>query len=61
MRYLIAAAALAAATAVPTVSRAQSPLKQALQSKGWYSSYEAARAEAKRTGKPLMVVFRCEP
>ncbi len=28
---------------------------------GWLSDYAAARAEAKRTGKPLMVVFRCEP
>jgi hypothetical protein len=28
---------------------------------GWYSDYAAARAEAKRTGKPIFVVFRCEP
>ena len=28
---------------------------------GWHASWEAARAEAKRSGKPLMVVFRCEP
>ena len=28
---------------------------------GWYSDYAAARAEAKRTGKPLFVAFRCEP
>jgi hypothetical protein len=28
---------------------------------GWYSSYAQGKAEAKRTGKPLMVVFRCEP
>jgi hypothetical protein len=28
---------------------------------GWYSDYAAARAEARRTGKPLFVVFRCEP
>lgn len=28
---------------------------------GWRSNYAAARAEAKRTGKPLMVVFRCVP
>lgn len=28
---------------------------------GWRLDYAAARAEAKRTGKPLWVVFRCEP
>ena len=28
---------------------------------GWHSDYAAARAEAKRTGKPLFVAFRCEP
>ena len=28
---------------------------------GWYSDYAAAKAEAKRTGKPLFVAFRCEP
>ena len=28
---------------------------------GWHSDYSAARAEAKRTGKPMFLVFRCEP
>lgn len=28
---------------------------------GWYSDYEAARAEARRSGKPIFLVFRCEP
>jgi hypothetical protein len=27
----------------------------------WHTSYESAREEARRTGKPLMIVFRCEP
>ena len=27
----------------------------------WISSWDAARAAAKESGKPLMVVFRCEP
>jgi hypothetical protein len=27
---------------------------------GWYSDYAAAKAEAQRSGKPLLVVFRCE-
>lgn len=28
---------------------------------GWYSDYSAAKAEARRTGKPIFLVFRCEP
>jgi hypothetical protein len=28
---------------------------------GWHADYAAARAEAKRTGKPIFLVFRCEP
>ncbi len=28
---------------------------------GWLESYAAGKAEAKRSGQPLMVVFRCDP
>jgi hypothetical protein len=28
---------------------------------GWRTDYAAAKAEAKRIGKPMLVVFRCEP
>jgi hypothetical protein len=28
---------------------------------GWYTDYASAKAEAKRSGKPLFVAFRCEP
>ena len=28
---------------------------------GWHADYAAAKAEAKRTGKPMLLVFRCEP
>ena len=28
---------------------------------GWLSSLEEGRAQAKETGKPLIVVFRCVP
>jgi uncharacterized membrane protein len=28
---------------------------------GWYADYASARAEARRTGKPIFLVFRCEP
>ena len=28
---------------------------------GWFTDYAAAKAEAKKTGKPMMLVFRCDP
>ncbi len=28
---------------------------------GWMTDYQAARTLARKTGKPLMVVFRCVP
>ena len=59
LRYLAMAAALAGATALPGAAPLQAPRKQALESKGWFTSYAAARAEARRTGKPSVnvVVF----
>ncbi len=29
--------------------------------KGWHADLEAGRAAARRSGKPLLVVFRCAP
>lgn len=31
------------------------------RARGWRTDYAAARAEARKAGKPLFVVFRCEP
>jgi hypothetical protein len=28
---------------------------------GWLSDYQAARAAARKDGKPMMLVFRCVP
>jgi len=28
---------------------------------GWHADYAGARAEARRSGKPILLVFRCEP
>jgi hypothetical protein len=47
---------LAASCASAQNSKGQSAAKY-----GWHNSWEAARAEAQRSGKPLFVVFRCEP
>jgi hypothetical protein len=46
--------------AAPGVIHAQ-PRKLEPARYGWHNDYAAARAEAKRTGKPIFLVFRCEP
>ena len=28
---------------------------------GWFTDYPAALAEARKTGKPIFLIFRCEP
>ncbi|MCS7047123.1 MAG: thioredoxin family protein [Gemmataceae bacterium] len=45
----------------PTAAPAQSKAAKIMGQYGWHSSLETARAEAKRTQKPLMIVFRCDP
>lgn len=47
---------LAAAPAATAQTRKVEPAKY-----GWHTDYAAARAEARRTGKPIFLVFRCEP
>jgi hypothetical protein len=42
-------------------TRGQGPASKGALQKGWYLNYEAARAAARQSGKPMMVVFRCEP
>ncbi len=39
--------------AAPATAQVKRPL--------WHTDYARARAEARRTGKPLFVVFRCQP
>lgn len=34
---------------------------QAPKQTGWFTDYQAARAAARSSGKPLFVVFRCQP
>ena len=46
--------------AAPGLAAAQ-PRKLEPARYGWHSDYAAARAEARRTGKPILLVFRCEP
>jgi len=57
MNRLLAGLAL---VLLPCLADAQRP-RTAPKQFGWYTDYAAARAEAKRTGKPIFLVFRCEP
>jgi hypothetical protein len=38
-----------------------SPASKLAPQKGWLTDLTAAKAQARNTGKPLMVVFRCDP
>jgi hypothetical protein len=37
------------------------PPVQTAKHDSWFTDYQAARAAARSTGKPLFVVFRCQP
>lgn len=50
---------LIALTFLPSV-QAQQPPRHPKYPR-WISSYEAARTVAKDSGKPIFLVFRCEP
>jgi hypothetical protein len=52
--------------ALPSEARAQAPFRGTggdgdAVKHGWLSSLEAGKAEARKSGKPLMVVLRCVP
>ena len=55
-----ALASLAAALLLPAAVSAQ-PNRADAARFGWLTNYAAALKEAKRTGKPILLVFRCEP
>lgn len=40
---------------------AQSPATRMMAKKGWLADLGKGQAEARRTGKPLMVAIRCDP
>ena len=43
------------------VALAQSETTRIAPTRGWLADLNSAKAEALRTGKPMMVVFRCDP
>ncbi len=46
---------------VASTSLAQTPSSKIAPSKGWHNSLDSARAQAQQTGKPMLVIFRCDP
>ena len=55
----ISIAALAAFLFVASTCSAQTG--KLAPNKSWLSNLETAREQSRRTGKPIFVVFRCEP
>ena len=47
--------------AIANSALAQSPATKMAPEKGWLTNLDAARTLAQKTGKPLMIVFRCDP
>ncbi len=54
--FTVLACALTADSAL-----AQSAASKLAPQKGWFTDLDVARAQALKTGKPLLVVFRCDP
>ena len=53
--------AVAAVLAVAAPAFAQTAATKLAPGKGWLNNLDAARAQAEKTGKPMLVVFRCDP
>ena len=61
MRWHFAFGALGIVMATANAGLTQSPASKIAAQKGWLNDLAAAKALAAKTGKPLMVVFRCDP
>lgn len=49
------------AVALVPATAAAAPPKPDPARYGWHADLGAAEAEARRTGRPIFLVFRCEP
>ena len=52
---------LALVVAVLAAGQPSDAVARLARQKGWHADLEAGRAAARRSGKPLLVVFRCAP
>ena len=46
---------------IATPASAQSKASQAAKQFGWHTNLEGAKTAARQTGKPIFLVFRCDP
>jgi hypothetical protein len=61
MKTHVTLAALVLSACTASAAFAQSPATKIAPSKGWHADLNSAKAQAQKTGRPLMVVFRCDP
>lgn len=57
----VALSVLSSANTAKAQGRANPAQNRAAVDNGWQFDYQAAKAVARRTNKPMMVVFRCVP
>jgi hypothetical protein len=60
MHRILSATVIALAIS-PCAALGQSEATRIAPTRGWLADLNTAKAEALRTGKPMMVVFRCDP
>jgi hypothetical protein len=62
MKRILTGCLLAASwLALPGALAAEEEIERLAKRAGWLMDYPTARAAARQTGKPLFVVFRCQP
>jgi hypothetical protein len=59
MKSVLWSSCLVLAAAVP--ASAQTKATQLIRQFGWHTNLEGARTTARQTGKPIFLVFRCDP
>ena len=59
MRWFLGSGLLLLLAAGPAA--AQSKATQVLKQFGWHANLEGAKTVARQTGKPIFLVFRCDP
>jgi hypothetical protein len=58
---VVALSVLSSSTTAKAQGRANPAQDRAAVDNGWQFDYQSAKSLARRTNKPLMVVFRCVP
>jgi hypothetical protein len=61
MNWKLLVGALGFTLAAGAASAQNSPASKVAAQKGWHADLASAKATAAKSGKPLLVVFRCDP